>query len=441
MRYRRIMAPEERTQNSSETKTAEQRRILTVSELTHDIKTLLETGFDSVWVKGEISSFKVPSSGHFYFSLKDETAMLACVMFKFKNQYLKFELQDGLEVICGGRITLYEPRGSYQLLADVIEPVGLGALQLRFEQLKEKLSKEGLFDPSHKKQIPFLPQKIAIITSPTGAAIRDILNILNRRYANLEILLVPASVQGEKAAPELVQAIRQVNEMAHHEVIILGRGGGSLEDLWAFNEEIVARAIFESKIPIISAVGHEIDFTIADFVADLRAPTPSAAAELVVKNKVDLQKNILNAISRLRQGYLAALTSYKKRLSELSHRILDPRRKLQDWRLRLSDLQERLAYTLQQNVKEAKNRFESLLPDLTSLIQWMLERKTQQMNQLHSLLKSLNPLAILERGYSIARKVPTGEIIRKASQTRPQEKLLIKLFKGEVVCEVKEIKN
>ncbi len=441
MQYKEDMASEEQTHIREETKTSGQRRILTVSELTHDIKTLLETGFDSVWVKGEISSFKVPASGHFYFNLKDETAMLACVMFKFKNQYLKFELKDGLEVICGGRITLYEPRGSYQLLLDVIEPIGLGALQLRFEQLKEKLSKEGLFESSRKKPIPFLPQKIAIITSPTGAAIRDILNILNRRYANLEVLLVPASVQGEKAAPELVQAIQTVNKMAHHEVIILGRGGGSLEDLWAFNEEIVARAIFESKIPIISAVGHEIDFTIADFVADLRAPTPSAAAELVVKNKVDLQKNLLNSISRLRQGYLSSLISYRKQLAELSNRILDPRRKLQDWRLRLSDLQERLHYTLQQNVKEAKNRFESLLPDLTSLIQLTLERKNQQLGQLFSLLKSLNPLAILERGYSIARKTTTGEIIRKASQIHPQEKLLIKLFQGEVICEVKEIKN
>ena len=436
------MAGEEYLQHSSEVKKAPgERRILTVRELTHDIKTLLETGFDSVWVKGEISSFKVPSSGHFYFSLKDETAMLACVMFKFKNQYLKFELQDGLEVICGGRITLYEPRGSYQLLIDVMEPVGLGALQLRFEQLKEKLSKEGLFDSARKRPLPFLPQKIAVITSPTGAAIRDILNILNRRYANLEILLVPASVQGEKAAPEIVQAIRQVNELAQHEVIILGRGGGSLEDLWAFNEEIVARAIFESKIPIISAVGHEIDFTIADFVADLRAPTPSAAAELVVKNKIDLQKNLLNTLSRLRQSYLTVLTSYKKRLSEFSARMIDPRRKLQDWRLRLSDLQERLLYTVQQNIKEAKGRFESLFPDLVSLTQWTLERKEQNLTQFTSLLKSLNPLAILERGYSIAKNITTGEIIRKSSQTQPQEKLLIKLFKGEVICEVKEIKS
>ena len=418
-----------------------QRHILTVQELTQDIKKLLETGFDSIWVKGEISSLKKPSSGHYYFVLKDEKAVLNSVMFKFRNQKIKFNLEEGLEVICGGRLSLYEPRGSYQILVDIMEPVGLGALQLRFEQLKEKLEKEGLFRKDLKKPLPYLPQKIALITSRTGAAIHDMLNVINRRFSNIEILLFPVAVQGENAAPEIVKALQLANELNRHDVIILGRGGGSLEDLWAFNEEIVARAIFESKIPIISAVGHEVDFTIADFVADLRAPTPSAAAELVVKNKVDLQKNILNSLSRLRQGYLAALTGHKKRLSELSSRIIDPRRKLQDWRLRLSDLQERLNYTLQQNIKEAKNRFESLLPDLVSLTQWTLERKTQQWNQLNGLLKSLNPLAILERGYSIARKLSTGEIVRKSSQTQPQEKLLIKLFKGEVVCEVKEIKN
>ncbi|HBQ21744.1 MAG: hypothetical protein A2Z91_03225 [Deltaproteobacteria bacterium GWA2_38_16] len=426
---------------SESTGVTSQRKILTVSELTRDIKTLLETGFDSIWVKGEISSFKVPSSGHFYFNLKDEKSMLACVMFKFKNQYLKFELKDGLEVICGGRITLYEPRGSYQLLVETIEPKGLGALQLRFEQLKEKLSKEGLFSPEHKKPLPYLPQKIALITSPTGAAIQDMLNILNRRFSNLEILLVPVSVQGDKAAPEITRAIELVNQMNEHDVIIVGRGGGSLEDLWAFNEEIVARAVFASHIPIISAVGHEIDFTICDFVADLRAPTPSAAAELVVKNKIDLQKNILSQLNHLRQAFLTHVTRYKKQLAELSGRIIDPRRKLEDWRLRLSDLQERLHYTLLQNVKNAKSNLENLSPKLSSQIHLILERHRHHITRLKSLLKSLNPLAILERGFSITKILKTGHILRKSSEAKQQDMVSIELSSGKLMCEIKEIKN
>jgi len=414
------------------------RQILTVSELTRDIKKLLETGFDSLWVKGEISSFKAPGSGHWYFTLKDEKSVLNSVMFRFRNQRLKFDVEEGLEVICGGRITLYEPRGSYQLLVDVMEPVGLGALQLQFEQLKAKLEKEGLFDKAHKKPLPSLPQKIAIITSPTGAAIRDILSVIDRRFGNVEILLIPALVQGDKAAPEIARALKIANDMGEHDVIICGRGGGSIEDLWAFNEEVVARAIFESKIPVVSAVGHEIDFTIADFVADLRAPTPSAAAELVVKNKVDLQKNILNLLGRHRQSYLAALHSKRNQLLSLSGRIIDPRRKLQDWRMRLADLQERLQYTLLQNVREARSRFDHFEPQLKSQMRLLLERSRKRLEHREAVLRSLNPLAILDRGYSIA-KTMKNEIIRKASQIKSGDRLSIRLLEGRLVCEVKEV--
>lgn len=414
------------------------RQILTVSEITRDIKTLLETGFEAVWVKGEVSSFKVPGSGHFYFSLKDESALLACVMFRFKNQYLKFDLKEGLEVICGGRITLYEPRGNYQLLIDVIEPVGLGALQLQFEQLKEKLKQEGLFDPLRKKPIPYLPQKIALITSPTGAAIRDMLQIINRRFSNVEILLVPVAVQGEKAAPEIVGAIKKVNALSEHDVIILGRGGGSLEDLWAFNEEIVARAIFSSKIPIVSAVGHEIDFTIADFVADLRASTPSAAAELVVKNKSDLKNHLLNHLQRIRQAYLKQIHFQRNALSEISGRLIDPRRRLADWRLRLSDLEGRLHYTLLQNIKNARALFEKLFPSLKLQMKHLLERREERLQRLQSLLHSLNPLAILERGYSITTKLLEQTIVRSFRDVKVGDQIKIQLFEGNLICDVKK---
>lgn len=418
---------------------AERRYILTVSEITRDIKTLLETGFEAVWVKGEVSSFKVPSSGHFYFNLKDESALLACVMFRFKNQYLRFELKEGLEVICGGRITLYEPRGNYQLLIDVIEPVGLGALQLQFEQLKEKLQQEGLFDPSHKKPLPYLAQKIALITSPTGAAIRDMLQIINRRFSNVEILLVPVAVQGEKAAPEIVEAIKKVNELASHDVIILGRGGGSLEDLWAFNEEIVARAIFHSKIPIVSAVGHEIDFTIADFVADLRAPTPSAAAELVVKNKSDLKNHLHNHLQRIRQAFLKQIHFQRNALSEISGRLIDPRRRLADWRLRLSDLEGRLHYTLSQNMKNARASLEKISPSLKLQMKHLLERRRERWNRLLSLLQSLSPVAILERGYSIASQIPEQKIIRSFLEVKKGDQIRIQLHEGNLICEVNEV--
>ena len=413
------------------------RQILTVSELTQDIKKLLETGFDTVWVKGEVSSFKSPSSGHFYFTLKDEKAVLNGVMFKFRNQSLKFKLEDGLEVICGGRITLYEPRGSYQILIDVIEPVGLGALQLRFEQLKQKLEKEGLFAKERKKTIPFLPQKIAIITSPTGAAIQDMLQILHRRFSNVEILIYPVVVQGEHAAPEMATALGLANR-SDHDVIIVGRGGGSLEDLWAFNEEIVARAIFESKIPVISAVGHETDFTIADFVADLRAPTPSAAAELVVKNKIDVKNAILNLIERLRQSYLTLLHRKRNLCIEYSGRLIDPRRKLSDWRLRLADLQERLQYTLYQNIKMAKTRQERMLPQLALHIKFFMERQKKMLSHTKALLETLNPLSILHRGYSITHTADK-QIVRSTIQTKKGDVLSIRLFEGTLRCKVTEL--
>ena len=289
-----------------------EKRIYTVSEVTKYVRVILEDSFSSVWIEGEISNFILHSSGHMYFSLKDAGASLKCAMFARSNAKLKFKPKDGMKVICFGKISVYEARGDYQLVAEEIEPKGIGALQLQFQQLKEKLQKEGLFDQEHKIEIPFLPTRIGIVTSPTGAAIRDILNIARRRFSNVEIIINPAKVQGENAKDEIAKAIRQFNKLKNIDVMIVTRGGGSLEDLWPFNEEMVARAIYESEIPVISAVGHEIDFTISDFVADFRAPTPSAAAELVIPRKEELIGLISTATTRLNN----ALTSKVNRLTE-----------------------------------------------------------------------------------------------------------------------------
>ena len=264
------------------------RYIYKVSELTSSIKLILEDSFPNIWVEGEISNLKSPSSGHIYFTLKDDRSELKSVFFKSDNEKIKFDIKDGMHVICSGRISLYEKQGVYQLYVTGLEPKGVGALQLAFEQLKEKLFKEGLFDESRKKPLPMLPDRIGIVTSPTGAAIGDMLKVLKRRFSNVEILINPVKVQGEGAKEEIAGAIRDFNDMNNVDVIIVGRGGGSLEDLWAFNEEVVARAICDSKIPIISAVGHEMDWTISDLAADLRAATPSVAAELVIAKKSEL---------------------------------------------------------------------------------------------------------------------------------------------------------
>lgn len=268
-----------------------EKHVYTVSELTRDLRVIIEDSFPGVWVEGEISNFILHTSGHIYFSLKDATSVLRCAMFKRANEKLKFSLKNGMKVIVLGSVSLYEARGDYQLIIEELEPRGVGALQLQFQQLKEKLQKEGLFDERYKAPIPFLPTRIGVVTSPTGAAIRDILSIARRRFANVEIIINPVKVQGVGAKEEIAAAIRQFNELGNIDVMIVGRGGGSLEDLWPFNEEVVARAIFDSEIPVISAVGHEIDFTIADFAADFRASTPSAAAELVIPKKRGLEED------------------------------------------------------------------------------------------------------------------------------------------------------
>jgi len=440
------------------------RPIYTVSQLTTEIKALLERNFEFVWVEGEISNLRSPSSGHLYFTLKDEFAQLRTVMFRLQNRLLKFDPEDGLQVVCYGRLTVYEPRGEYQIVLDYMEPKGLGALQLAFEQLKEKLSREGLFDPAHKRPLPQLPQKIGIVTSPTGAAIRDMLQIIDRRFANVHILLYPVRVQGAGAAEEIAQAISELNRWPGIDVIIVGRGGGSLEDLWAFNEEVVARAIYNSRLPIISAVGHEVDFTIADFVADLRAPTPSAAAELVVRNKLELIQSLESLERRLATVGRAAMEARRERLLSLIPRLADPRRKLSDQRLRLDDLFSRLANSIQQGlswraeriklkadslihlhpgrrVVDYTHRLEQLSRRLILAMRAELRLFRQRTDGYMGKLQTLSPLAVLERGYSIARVLPSGEVIRQASSLKAEDRVNVKVHHGEFVAKVEEIKE
>lgn len=435
------------------------RPIYTVSQLTAEVKRLLEGNFEHVWVEGEISNFRLPSSGHFYFTLKDESAQVRAVMFRMQSRLLKFDPEDGLRVVCYGRLTVYEPRGEYQIVVDHLEPKGLGALQLAFEQLKEKLSREGLFDPAHKKPLPPLPQKIGIVTSPTGAAIRDILQIIDRRFANVHIFLYPVKVQGPGAAQEIARAVEELNQWPGLEVMIVGRGGGSLEDLWAFNEEVVARAIYQSRVPIISAVGHEIDFTIADFVADLRAPTPSAAAELVVRNKVELVQTLESLARRMGQAVRVDLEARRERLSALLYRLVDPRKRISDQRLRLDDFFYRLAGSMQQGlsrkndllrlkseslillhpgrrIAEYSHRLSQFYRRLAVTEKAHLRFFRQRVDGIMGKLQSLSPLSILERGYSIARLLPSREIVRRAAQLKLEDRVNVKVHQGEFIARV-----
>ncbi|MDE3058960.1 MAG: exodeoxyribonuclease VII large subunit [Bacteroidota bacterium] len=358
--------------------------VLTVTEITRRIKGVLEMGFSEVWVEGEISNFKQHSSGHWYFTLKDEGAQLSAVMWRSRAAQVLFRPTDGMKVLLRGNITVYEPRGNYQIDCLQIQPLGAGELQLAFERLKKKLQAEGLFDGEHKKPLPLYPERIGIVTSPTGAAIRDMLNILTRRFPGLDIILVPVKVQGIGAAEEIAEAIHSLNDYGNVDVMIVGRGGGSLEDLWAFNEEIVARAIYDSAIPVISAVGHEIDFSIADFVADLRAPTPSAAAELVVRDRAEVLETLRNFCYTMQQHVSAIINSKKERVHYLreSHSFNKPVDLLRQRSQRVDEMEHWLLQTISHVVSLSHHRSESL------------------MKRVHS----LNPQAVLKRGYAIVRK-------------------------------------
>jgi exodeoxyribonuclease VII large subunit len=388
--------------------------IFTVTQLTARIKDLLEGSFPDVWVEGEISNLSIPQSGHAYFTLKDEQSQVRAVVFRSSRQRLKFSLQHGMHVICRGRVGVYEPRGEYQLILEYIEPKGIGALQKAYEELKAKLEKEGLFAPERKKPLPLLPRRIGIVTSPTGAAIQDILRVIKRRHPNVHILIYSVPVQGPEAAPAIVEAIRYFNRERNVDVMIVGRGGGSLEDLWAFNEEQVARAIFASAIPVISAVGHETDYTIADFVADLRAPTPSAAAEMVVESEVHFRDQIAVLESLLARSIRQQFERLRAPLREAMRVLVDPRRKLEQFVQRVDELLDRLATGIGHH----------------------LRRDRQLLASYASALDHLNPLGILSRGYSITKKLPEGTILKDASEVKPGDRLSTLLHRGEVVSRV-----
>ena len=436
-------------------------KIYSVSQITLVIRNDLETQFQDIWVEGEVSNVKIPYSGHIYFILKDSTSQIRGVAFKHKNRFFPFQLQDGMQVLVRGRISVYEARGEYQILVDQIEPRGTGALQLAFEQLKAKLQAEGLFSPEAKKPIPDYPQNIGIITSPTGAAIRDILKVIHRRFANVSIIIYPVRVQGDAAPSEIAQAVRELNKRPEIDVLIIGRGGGSIEDLWAFNEEIVARAIFESRIPTISAVGHEVDFTIADFTADLRAPTPSVAAELVVKNKQDLLDKIDTIQKKLYRSlhYKVQIFFHQLQRCSQSHVFKYPTRLIQDYQQSIDSLEMQLQKGMLNHLAGKKEKTRYLSETLVRLspkekihhmkekvkglqekiilqkIHHLNEKKTQ-LNILAGKLDSLSPLAILKRGYSVCRKLPNLQVITDAKQLGPKDLITIKLFHGEIISEV-----
>jgi exodeoxyribonuclease VII large subunit len=434
-----------------------EKRVLTVTQLTTLVRGVLEENFEHVWVEGEVSNLAMPSSGHLYFTLKDAGAQLRCVMFRASSRALKFRPRDGQGFIVRGRLSVFEPRGEYQLIVEYMEPQGIGALQLAFVQLKERLAMEGLFAETHKKPVPKLPRRIGVVTSATGAAIHDILNVLDRRFANIEILLRPVKVQGEGAAEEIAAAINDFNLYRDIDVMIVGRGGGSLEDLWAFNEEVVARAVHASKIPIISAVGHEVDFTIVDFVADLRAPTPSAAAELVVTSKEELDAGLEALVHRLRQAIKHRLAENRAEFGALARSVKDPALLLGHLAQRLDDMHERLCRAMGGRIERstdrlfsARNRLRLTNPSvqlergrelLISLaargeraMQRLLDRNRESAAVSAGKLNSLSPLLTLARGYAIVSRLPDWTLVRDGRNVAPGDRLDITFQRGGALC-------
>ena len=443
--------------------TEQTRKVFSVSEFTSEVKRLLEKQIGQVWVSGEITNFRSQRSGHIYFTLKDAGSQLSCVLFRGETKVDRALLEDGRKVVVQGDVTVYEARGQYQLVVRAIELQGVGALQAAFEKLKQRLQAEGLFAPERKRPLPKYPRRIGLVTSPTGAAIRDVLHVVERRNPGLEIILAPCRVQGQGAADEIAAAIRLLNELSLQpsafslDLILLTRGGGSLEDLWAFNEEAVARAIFESSIPVVSAVGHEIDFTISDFVADVRAATPSAAAEIITEGFFSSIQFVSEAGGRLRQLCHAQLENRQYELTQTFQRLAraHPRRRLNDWLQRLDDLQTGLIRCTRQGVRDRrvewrnfsrrlsrvrpalllKQRREAVQQEKQRLYEQTHHSLRERWNRLGTLqarLRLLGPEQVLARGYSITSDAVTGKVLRAAAEVQAGQKLRTRLAQGEV---------
>ena len=432
------------------------REILSISELNKTVKGLLETEFSFIYVEGEISNFSRPSSGHWYFTLKDEKAQIRCAMFRNQNRSVPFEPKNGQQVVLYGKVTLYEGRGDFQIITSSLELSGDGELRRSFERLKASLQKEGFFDQQKKKAIPKFPKKIAVITSPSGAAIKDIFSVVYRRFPALGMTVIPTQVQGEEAVPQIVNAIKTANKQnSLYDLILLSRGGGSLEDLWAFNTEPVAKAIFSSSIPVVSAVGHESDFTISDFVADLRAPTPSSAAEQITPDAEMLKNDILETSDRLIRAARRAIDSRQNELSHLIRRIRHPNSRLNEFAQRLDELERRMLSQVSnlirikksklaerkiqspiQKIQQINDRVKQLSRIMTQSHATLIKNRQASLSEKSSQLEALSPLATLKRGYAIVSEEANGKIVRNSDEIAEGEKLGIRLSNGALTAQV-----
>ncbi len=440
------------------------REIFSVSQLNRHARQLLETHLPLLWVEGELSNVSTPSSGHWYFTLKDDQAQVRCCMFRNRNMLVRFKPQQGQHVLLRARVSLYEGRGDYQLIAEHMEEAGSGALQRAFDELKHRLSQEGLFNEAHKKALPPLPQHIAVITSPTGAAIRDVLSVLERRFPSIPVTVIPVAVQGKESAPQIIKAIDLANRCGLFDVLLLTRGGGSMEDLWSFNDENVARAIFNSQLPIVCGVGHEVDFTIADFVADLRAPTPSAAAELLVPDGDEWLDKFIGFEVLLEEAIQRRLQQWQRHIQHLRQRLRHPRERLEQQAQRLDNLELRLknhikqllrghinnlqqlrirqqAHHPQLRLQQLKERIAASSTNLHKAQTRIIQRKQQNLLETLRLLNTLSPLGTLERGYALVTDSQTRKVITSSEQVIPGSEISARLAQGELICRVEQVRS
>ncbi|MDK1022613.1 MAG: exodeoxyribonuclease VII large subunit [Gammaproteobacteria bacterium] len=439
------------------------REILSVSDLNRQVRNLLEGEFPHIFVDGELSNMSRPSSGHWYFTLKDDKAQIRCAMFRNRNRFINFKPVDGSQVIVNGKVSIYEGRGDFQLIVEQMEEAGDGALRRAFEQLKQKLHREGLFDDAHKSELPFLPQHVGVITSPSGAAISDILTVMRRRFPAIALTILPVQVQGDQAPDQIVAAIKTANLYTRNpfDLLLVTRGGGSLEDLWAFNSEKVARAIHASEIPVVSAVGHEVDFTIADFVADLRAATPSAAAELISPDQVEWRQMLAGYQNLLVSCMENQFGTMRRSLLSLSRRLRHPGQRLQDQAQRLDDLEIRLTHAAQNRIKQTQANvtllasqlhnpahliareklvLQNLLQRLKSRLSQIIEARSRRLALTIQGLNTLSPLATLERGYAIISTTePQPVILKSTASVAPGDKISARLHAGELIARVESV--